>query len=402
MAGEDAGRRSAGSEPHRTRRSDESGSVPLGPDDRIRPRTSQHHALLESAKSRIDRIDNRQEVTPRPDPVDLHTLRQRELRARREVGRIRRERRGAGALIPAMIFWGLTRLDTTRGMRTVNLFFFHYGTVMAAGAAYMMFFSVAAMLVAGFSIAGIVVGGNEQLQQDLVAAVNTAIPGLIDTGDGGGLASQEQLFRQQGFSAALGVSLVVLVVTSLSWLHGLRSGVRSIFDRPLMAENIIIVKLRDLGLMLIVAVLLLGTVGLWALTTDVVQTAMEFLGWDEGPLMTVISRAGIPLVTFLMDGLLALLLLRVASRVVIPVAVLWQSVLIAAVGASLLRMVSGQLFAGSANPILDSFTAVLGLFFYFFLFSLVILLAASWGAVGVARRAERRSERRASGARSPQ
>lgn len=370
--------------------SERGGPVPVGATERIRPRTSQHHALIESAKNRLGRIDSRQEVTPRPDPTDLPHLRRRELEARMNLGRIRRERRGLGALIPAVIVWGLTRLDTTRLVRTLNLFFFHYGTVMAAGAAYMMFFSVAAMLVAGFSIAGIVVGGNEQLQQDLVLAVNTAVPGLIDTGQGG-LASQQELFRQQGFSAALGVSLIVLVVTSLSWLHGLRSGVRSIFDRPLMAENIVIVKLRDLGLMLIVAVLLLATVGLWALTTDAVQGALELVGWDGGALMALLRQAGIPIVTFVMDALLALVLLRMASRVVIPVAVLWQSVLIAAVGASMLRMLSGQLLSSTANPILDSFAAVLGLFFYFYLFSLVILLAAAWGAIGTARRQERRA-----------
>lgn len=354
---------------------------------RLRPRSASHNALVETTRARIEKLDESEEVNARPDPIDSAQLKRAEIKARLAVGRARRQQKGAVALALALTEWGLARLARVRLVRSVNLFFFHYGTVMAAGAAYMMFFSVAAMLVAGFSVAGLVIGGNEELREFLQEAVDTALPGVLDTGDGG-MATPEELFSTQGFGSTLVVSLTVMVVASLSWIHGLRSGIRSIFDRPLMAENVVLVKLRDLVIMVLLGVVLATTAGLGILTTVFIEATIEFLGWQE--VATLTTRLGTIALSFMLDVLVAILLMRVASRIVIPVSALWQSALIAGVGASLLRQLSTELISGgTANPILVPFATVLGLFFYFYLFSLVYLLAASWGAVTAADHAEK-------------
>ncbi|GAA1179681.1 membrane protein [Nesterenkonia xinjiangensis] len=354
---------------------------------RLRPRSSGHNALVQSARARIERIDESTEVRARPDPIDSAVLKQEELRARVALGRARRERQGRVKVGMAMLEWALARWARFRLIRAINLFFFHYGTVMAAGAAYMMFFSVAAMLVAGFSVAGLVIGGDEEMQAFIVEAVETAVPGVIDTGDGG-LASPERLFDTAGFNAALVVSVIVTIVASLSWIHGLRSGIRSIFDRPLMAEYIWVVKSRDFLIMLILGVVLATTTAANLLTTVFLDATLGFLGWEvmDGPL-TRLTTLG---VSFVLDVLVAILLMRVASRIVIPVSALWQAAIIAGIGSSLLRQLSTQLISNAtANELLLPFATVLGLFFYFYLFSLVYLLAAAWGAVVAADRADK-------------
>ncbi|GAA3065878.1 MULTISPECIES: YihY/virulence factor BrkB family protein [Actinomycetes] len=351
---------------------------------RLRPRNSHHNALLQSARTRIEKIDDRTEVHARPDPIDAAALKQEELRARMAFGRARRDARGPMAVGMALVEWGLARWARFRPVRALNLFFFHYGTVMAAGAAYMMFFSVAAMLVAVFSVAGLVIGGDEEMQDFIVEAVETAVPGVIDTGDGG-LARPETLFDTAGFNAALVVSLIVMVVASLSWIHGLRSGIRSIFDRPLMAEYIWVVKSRDFLIMLVLGAVLATTTAANLLTTVFLDATLGFLGWEvlDGPL-TRLTTIG---VSFVLDVLVAVLLMRVASRIVIPVSALWQAAIIAGLGSSLLRQLSTQLISGAtANELLLPFATVLGLFFYFYVFSLVYLLAAAWGAVVAADR----------------
>jgi len=289
------------------------------------------------------------------------------------------------------LFWALTRLDTTRGMRILNLFLFHYGPVMAAGAAYMMFFSVSAALVAGFSVAGIVIGGNEELQDTIVTLTNDALPGVIDTGDGSGLATASDLFNAQGFGLTLLVSLAVATVASLSWINGLRAGIRSIFDRPLMDENVLVVKARDLGVMLLLGTMLLAATATSLLSTSVFNFSADILGWNlsvlEGVVGTVLTLA-VPLI---LDVLVAVLIFRVASRVVMPISVLWRAALIAAVGSSALRHLSTFLLNGveAGNLIVSSFATVLGFFVYFYLLSLVYLLCASWAALATDDRARR-------------
>lgn len=358
---------------------------------RLRPRTSHHNALVEGAKNRLDKLDERQEVRPRTNPINLGQLRQAELNARMTFGRARREGQGPLKVFLALLGWGLAKLAQVRLMRALNLFFFHYGTVMAAGAAYMMFFSVAAMLFAGFSIAGIIIGGNEEAQELIVTAVNTVLPGVIGEGPNA-LASAEELFNTRGLNLALAVSLLATVVTSLSWMHGLRSGIRSIWDRPLMAENVVIVKIRDLGTMLVLGAVLLTTAALVLGTRMFIDVVFDALGLDAegvaGMLTPILSLA----IAFVLDTIVAILLMRVASRLVMPVSALWQSALIAGIGASLLRLGATELIAlggETENPILGPFAVVLGLFFYFYLFSLVYLMASSWGAVTAADHAER-------------
>ncbi|TLP76891.1 YihY/virulence factor BrkB family protein [Nesterenkonia sphaerica] len=349
-------------------------------------------AILEAAKARVGKLDERHEVRARNNPLDHERLQRDELQARMAYGRAKREGRTGSARVVPLGQWGLARWNRTRLMRSLNLFFFHYGTVMAAGAAYMMFFSVTAMLWAGFSVAGIIIGGNPEYQDLIIESVQTAVPGLISDG---GLISESQardLFILEGLNLSLGLAVVVALVTSLSWLHGLRAGIRSIWERPLMAENVIFVKLKDFGMLLILGVIAIVSSVLGLLSHGLITEVLDFLGWTpEGQAGMVLQPVSFG-ISFALDMIIAVLLMRVASRLVMPVAALWQSALIAGVGASLLRLVSSQLlqnFADSPNPLLNTFGTVLGVFFYFFIFGLVYLFAASWGAIAASDHADR-------------
>ena len=355
---------------------------------RLRPRTKDRGALSVRARAAVRHLDGRREVSPMINPLDVAALRRRAVEARVNWGHTRRNGLGMFALAGATVGWGLASLDTLRGMRILNLFLFRYGTVMAAGAAYMMFFSVAAALVAGFSVVGLVVGGNEEFQSLIVSWVDTAVPGLIAGGsgesaaEGEGLVTADQLFSTRGFNTTLVASLAVLIVTSLSWVHGLRSGIRSIFSRPLMAENVVVVKSRDLGIMLLLGLMLITAGGVSLVSGEAVAALNDLLAWDAPWLESTITRVLSVVVPFVLDVLVAVLLLRVASRVVMPISVLWRAALLAGVGSTVLRQLSAELLTGGGvNPILAPFATVLGLFFYFFLLSINYLITAAWAAV---------------------
>ncbi len=364
---------------------------------RLRPRTGHHNALLDAAKTRIEKIDDSREIQARTNPIQAEKLMQAELKARMDYGKARREGQPAHKVLIALMGWVMARLSRVRFMRALNLFFFHYGTVMAAGAAYMMFFSVAAILFAGFSVAGIVIGNNPEHQMWIIEQVQSFLPGII--GDNGLIPTSEakSLFDPAGLNLALIITVAVALVTSLSWMHGLRSGIRSIWDRPLMAENVLLVKARDLGVMLLIGLVVL-TSGAVGLASNVfIDEILELFGWEVGGLESQLTRLATILISLGLDMSVAVLLMRVASRLIMPLSALWQSALIAGIGASLLRLASTTLlqnYGGGgdgdpANPIIASGGVVLGLFFYFYLFGLVYLLASAWGAVAASDHARR-------------
>ena len=281
----------------------------------------------------------------------------------------------------------LAKLNTFRPMRAFQLYTSRHGPLMAAGIAYNMFFAIAAMLVVGFSIAGLVIAGNTELQRLIVRAVDSTTPGLIDTdgdGPGTGFATPEELFDlEAGLSLTLLISTVVMLFTSLRWIGGVREGMRGIFDLPAVQVNPVLIKLKDLGILLILAVALVVTTTVGFVANTVLDLVLQWLGLDSAakPLTQVAGTV----VMLLLDTLVAIILFRTASAVDMPRVVLLQSALIAGVGSTVLRTFSTLLLGGvDRNPLLAPFAVIIGLFVWFFLLSQVYLLATAWGAIGAA------------------
>ncbi|NYE96470.1 membrane protein [Psychromicrobium silvestre] len=319
--------------------------------------------------------------TAAPAPQDRIELERRLLLATVKLGKARREAKGFFPVLLTRIGLLQAKANLLRPVRALQLYSLRHGPLMAAGSAYNMFFSVAAMLVAGFSIFGLVAADNKDLQDFVVQTVAKSTPGLIDTGQGG-LAKPDDLFGSGGgFGITLIVSLLTLLFTSLGWISGLREGIRGVFGLEAAQANPVLRILKDAATLigLGVALLLTSAIGLGAAT--VLQGLLGLIGLDSfaaaGWLLSTV-------VALLLDFVVAIVLFRVASQVEMPRATLWQTALIAAVGSTLLRCLSGFLLANVArNPLLAPFSVILGLFVWFYLLSQVYLIAAGWGAVRV-------------------
>jgi membrane protein len=327
--------------------------------------------------------DPQEQAEATPDPLERQQLLLAAVRQRREAGRAKREE-GALQSLMAAAKYRLAKINSRRLMRVMNLYSLRHGSLLAAGCAYKMFFSVAAMLVAGFSILGLVAAGNRDLQMAIVRVVNDFIPGLIDTGDGG-LASPQELFsRGEAFGVSLLISTAVMIWTSLGWIAGLRTGMRGIFDLPPLQTNIVLVKLKDTGTLLIVAVALVVTTLVAAIANTALDLIVELLGIEGAAVVPLTRIAGI-VVMLLLDTAVAVILFRVASGIRMPRIVMLQSALLAGVGSTVLRYFSSTLLGNvGSNPLLAPFAVILGLFVWFYLLSQVYLLATAWGAVGKA------------------
>lgn len=321
-----------------------------------------------------------------PAPTDRKELERRLILKRIDLGKAKRRAPGAPALLQARVQFWLAKLNLLRPMRAFQTYSLRHGPLLAAGSAYNMFFSVAAMLVAGFSILGLVANGNKALQDAVVKAVAQATPGLIKIDGGSGLAAPEDLFKStEGFGWALVISLVALLLTSLGWIGGLREGIRGIFAAGPLEANPVLLKLKDAATLLVLGIVLVVTSVISVGVVTALDGVMAALSLDV-ELARPITYVASLVVLLLLDLAVCMALFRSVSAIQMPRVALWQTALIAAVGSTVLRALSSVLLANVAgkNPLLAPFSVILGLFVWFYLLSQVYLIAAGWGTVAKA------------------
>lgn len=279
--------------------------------------------------------------------------------------------------------WSNAWLGERFPLRVWNLYTRRRGALLAAGNAYLMFFSVGAMLVAGFAIFTLATTNNPLLREAVISTVAESTPGLIDTGHGG-LASPEQLLNGRDFGLTLIISLMALLVTSLGWINGLREGIRSVLGLSRDRTNPILSKVRDGGTLLVLAVALILTSALGVLNTAALASISSAFGWGEF-WTGLTARLGSIVVMFLLDTAVAMVMFSIAARVRMPIRVLLVAAVFSGAGATVLRFFSTVLLNGiTNNALLAPFAVILGLFVWFFLLSQVYLVAAAIAAVRAA------------------
>jgi membrane protein len=258
------------------------------------------------------------------------------------------------------------------------------GPILASGMAYTALFAVFAGLWVGFSIAGLVISGDTALQDAIFDALAQAVPGLIDDGSNNGAIDPKDLTSGFAFSVSGIAAIVGLLFTALGWLGAARDSVRTLFDLPPVAANPVLQKLTDLALGIGFAALLLLAAGLSFAGTSLTRLVFDALGVDDDSIPGIILSRTVTLIIAVLVYALALAgLYRLLARVRIPWRLLRGGVLIGAVGLAALTIAGGLLLGGASNnPLIASFAVVAGLLIYYNFVSQVILLAASWMAVG--------------------
>lgn len=318
-------------------------------------------------------------LVPPPSPLDRKALaawagtRRGDFLAARGAGSLWRQ---LTTLIPWVNSWAAQLFP----MRVWNIYTRRRGPLLAAGNAYLMFFSVGAMLVAGFAIFGMFASGNEVLRNAVIDLVADSTPGLIDTGNGG-MVKPDDLLGTGGFGTTLLISLAALLVTAMGWINGLREGIRSILGLARDRTNPVLSKARDLLTLLVLGLALILTSVLGLLSSAVVDGLGELLGWDGLFSGTTTKLASLGLM-FVLDVAVAMIMFSIASRVRMPRRILVLAAVFSGAGATVLRFFSAMLLNGvTSNPLLAPFAVILGLFVWFFLLSQVYLISAAIAAV---------------------
>lgn len=259
------------------------------------------------------------------------------------------------------------------------------GSLLASGMSYQSIFAVFAAVWVLFSIAGLVLGSNQVLTKALIDSINQAVPGLIGAK---GAIDPKTLLNSSALSWTGLIALVGLLWTAIGWMAYTREAVRLIFDLGKDARTFFVQKGTDLALAVAFGIMMIISAALTVASGGALGFVFSLFGIGIHSFWATVTASAIGILLSLCLYAVALgAMYRVLSHIRIPFRSLAVGSLLGAVALVIMSSLSGLLLRGaSKNPLLASFVVFVALLIWFNLICRVILLAASWIAVGMADR----------------
>jgi len=270
-------------------------------------------------------------------------------------------------------------------IRVWRHFLQHNGFLLAAGMSYQGLFAVFSALYLAFAGVGIWLGGSRAAVDGLIRIVNSYIPGLIsDTG----LVSREQVDAATQESGRLltitgAVAVVVVVWTTIGFVTFTRRAVRDTFGLPFDTRNYVMLKARDFVASVLFGISLLIGALLGSITTGAVDLVFGLIGWDRETLgWSAGARVVSLLVAFGVNTVALASLFRFLTGTSLTWRRTWPGAVVGAAGMVVLQIGAGFLFVYTpSNPLLSTFTVLIGFLLWFRFIGIVILVSAAWIAV---------------------
>jgi membrane protein len=262
------------------------------------------------------------------------------------------------------------------------------GNVLAGGVAYFAFFSLFPGMALGFTVFGLLLGDQEDLQVRLVQYVNSNLGSVVLTyhAGGGGIVSVDQLTAPGVLTTAGAVGFVTLVLSGLGWISALRDGVQEVFAGR-SDTNFLVLKLVDLLVLAAAGVAVLASVVLSVVVNVATDQVLERLGIPAGTVSSwAVSIAG-QLVLTGVDAVIFTLLFHRLAGVAVPFRDAAVGGIAASVGFTVLKLFASVLLQVAVrNRFLAAFGLVVGLLVWMNLVARVTLVAAALSATVAADR----------------
>ena len=274
----------------------------------------------------------------------------------------------------------IARIVKLRPVRVFVLYSSKNGPILASGLSLTALYSVFAGLYIGFAILGLYLESNPTFKVAVITTLSHSVPGLIDSGNGtGGAIKLSTLFASRVLGWSSIVALAVLLVAALGWFASARSAVRAMFDLPQDTTFFLLLKLRDLGLVVAFAAVTLLSAAISVFSTSALHFLFGLVEIERSTLALVTSTIIGLLVVLVIDTTVLAALFRILLAVRIPIRRLLTGALIGGVLLGILKVLGATIVGGAGkNPLLASFAIILGLLVWFGLACQVILLAATW------------------------
>lgn len=256
------------------------------------------------------------------------------------------------------------------------------GNLLANGLAFSAVFAAFAGLYLLFAVAGFVLERQPVIREQLVDTVAQAVPGLIDTGEGGAIDVQT-LFASQIFGWNGVIAAALLLWTALGWMNAVRQAIRMIFELPKEEKNFFLLKATDLGLFVGLGIVVVLSAAISVIGTNLLTNVFGWLGITSDSLLLNVGVRTVAFAVALAVDTLALgAMFRVLAGIRIPWRLLIHGSLLGGIALGVLKVLGTLVIGGAGrNPLLASFVVIISLMLWFVLVFRVILLAASFVAV---------------------
>ncbi|WP_405373132.1 MULTISPECIES: YihY/virulence factor BrkB family protein [unclassified Microbacterium] len=259
------------------------------------------------------------------------------------------------------------------------------GFLLAASISYQSLFALFATLYAAFAVAGVWVGGSERAITALIRVVNSYIPEFISASGPVHPDDVATVARQSGSLLAVtgAVALAIAIWTAIGFVTFTRRAVRDIFGLPFDMRSFVMLKLKDFAAALLFGIALVLGAAFGLIAGGIVAELFTVLNLPYASTsVDVLSRIASVLVGFALNSAALGSLIRFLTGTSLP----WRSILPASLfgGAalSLLQLGAGFLAAYSpTNPLLATFSILVGMLLWLRVAGIVILVSASWVAV---------------------
>lgn len=274
----------------------------------------------------------------------------------------------------------LDRVMKSRLVRSARRYLLASGNLLAGGIAYSALFSIFAALAIAWTAFMAVLGSNEKLRQQTLDAINDALPGVIKDGSGSGLIAPESMVVETAFNLTSIIGLVVLLWSALSVMTALKKSLRRMVGIAWAPENFVIGKARDLLGFLAMALGVVVTAILGTIAGTAGKVVLEWLGL-EGGFAAFSLRFAMLALSFVVDWLVYLMLLRFTAGIRAPRKDLFLGAAIGAIASGILRVL-GTSAVGSVsdNPMLAGFAALITLLLWVNLAARIVLFVAAFTA----------------------
>jgi len=252
------------------------------------------------------------------------------------------------------------------------------GDFYAAGLTYYTIFAMFPLLMVGFAIGGFVLANQPELLDDAVAKIKSTFAG--DLGDQL-VTLMDSAIDSRGTVGLIG--LATAAWAGLGWMANLREALSQMWGRFRdEAPGFIRTKLSDLGALLSTFLAIVATLALSALgNSSVIENLLNWFGFPDSPVLTVLLRATSIAVSLLVSWLLFTWIIARLPRESVGFRSSVRAGLIAAVAFEVFKLVASiYLRSVLTGPAGATFGPVLGLMVFAYITSRLILFSTCWAA----------------------
>lgn len=275
----------------------------------------------------------------------------------------------------------LTTIKESRPVRAFQRFGKARGMLLAGGIAYTALFSIVAALTIAWTVFMATLGGDPALRAEVIKAVNSTLPGILDDGSGTGMINPDSLIIHDPLNPVSIIAALGLLWSAIGLMSNIRSTVQAMFGIISPAENFALAKLRDLLGFIAMAVGIVLSALLGTAASTLGSTVLQAIGLGDNPVIGFFLRLLGLVVAAAVATLTFAFLFRVTAAVRPPKKDLWLGSAIGGVAVQIVLFLGTSIVSSvSDNPLLAASASLATLLLFVNLLAQVLMLVSAFTA----------------------